>query len=173
MWIPHTPVLILWNDNTLPGSFPSAAAASLYDDGFSDDDDQQQQQRTREQEEEGEGEEAAAMPPSVGAATPGAVEPSPPLPLPTTAASIAPNPPPPAAAATVAAAKQRAEGEGEEAAGVRVLHQGWMEKKGAYTGVWRRRYLRLGADGVLRYCGSDGGWVGAVERCVAFPIHPP
>lgn len=45
-----------------------------------------------------------------------------------------------------------------ECEGPRVLHEGWMEKRGAYTGTWRRRLLRLGEDGVLRYCGSDGAW---------------
>ena len=37
-----------------------------------------------------------------------------------------------------------------------VLFEGWMEKRGDYTGTWRRRFFRLGDDGVLRYCGSDG-----------------
>lgn len=52
-----------------------------------------------------------------------------------------------------------------------VIYEGWMEKRGAYTGTWRRRFFRLCEDGVLHYCGSDGAWfrwlVGWLDRvCV-------
>lgn len=82
--------------------------------------------------------------------------PPPPPPTMTTTTTTTPAPAIPTPAPAIAAKAKREEGEGE----MRVLYQGWMEKRGAYTGAWRRRYLRLGADGVLRYCGSDGGWLG-------------
>lgn len=67
--------------------------------------------------------------------------------------SLPPQPPslaPPAVAAAAGAA------EGGSKPQHQVLYEGWMEKRGAYTGTWRRRFLRLCDDGVLRYCGSDG-----------------